>query len=392
MTRISEEVRVLVVSFVIKKVYMSLLLCIVLISLVLIFWQVMALHVGLKWKLLALVPFFSGIMYLPLGLTYKIGVFLPYAIVFFLSALAAVSILFISLGVLRMLALVAVLPFSLFLRSAQVLGKTIFTSHKVSFVSLVLAICIGGYSFFEAIKNPTVRYYDIAYENLPTALHNYRIAHISDTHSGILFREQWHVDVVEKVMREKVHLIVHTGDIADGPPERVKDSIKPLLNLSAPDGVYYVMGNHENYHSAHAWREYFKENSLNLLEDASVSHKTLPLTIAGAAAGPRTTPTDYNKLLQNVAADNFILLLDHYPNRATRSKEHVDLQLSGHTHGGLTFYLAPFMAKFNEGFVNGLYPLGEMNLFVTSCAGLWNYAPFRLLVPSEIAILRLVAK
>ncbi len=369
---------------------MSLLMIITFLSIALISWQVAFLRLSRISRILIGVLLACGIAYLPLGITYKFGSMLPYWAVVVFSLLTATSILFISLGALRLGLVVLSSPFALFSKKGKEVLKFVYSSSKLSFASLVIAFALGSFSFYHAAKNPLVSHYDLVYKNLPQELDGYRIAHISDTHSGVLFRKEWTEELVNKVMAEKTNLIVHTGDIADGLPNAVKESVAPMLKLSAPDGVYYVMGNHENYHSITAWRDYHKSNGLRVLEDEYDVHKSLPLIIAGAAAGPRTKPTDYKKLLKNAPEKAFVLLLDHYPNRASKSKDYVDLQLSGHTHGGLTFYLAPIIAKFNEGFVNGLYNLGDMKLFVTSCVGLWSYAPLRLFVPSEIAILRLV--
>jgi predicted MPP superfamily phosphohydrolase len=62
----------------------------------------------------------------------------------------------------------------------------------------------------------------------------------------------------------------------------------------------------------------------------------------------------------------------------------VDLQLSGHTHGGQILGMNQVVARFNQGFLYGWYQVGKMRLYVSSGAGLWNGFPVRLGVPSEI--------
>ncbi len=369
---------------------MPLFKLIPLLSFILILWQIICLNMPKKWRIVLFLLFCCGIAYIPLGIAYKFGSMVPYWLVIIQSLLTATSIIFISIGALRLFAFFFSLVMALFSKKGKQLCKALFKSPKISLYSLALALILGPFAFYGAAKNPSIKYYDFAYKDLPQELDGYRIAHISDTHSGVLFREQWHEELVEKIMAEKTDLIVHTGDIGDGLPHQIEKSIAPFLELSAPDGVYYVMGNHENYYSINAWRGYYKSKNLTVLENEYRIHDSLPLIIAGAAAEARTKPINYEKLLAHSPEDAFILLLDHYPNRANEAKNHVDLQLSGHTHGGTTFYLAPFVAKFNGGFVNGLYNLGDMKLFVTSCAGLWSYAPLRLFVPSEIAIIRLV--
>lgn len=346
-----------------------------------------------KIKLLITIFMVFGILYMmPFGPRLYLGVHLPHSIAIIFGLITAISILFLSFRIFQLILTLPIVFTALFSKNMRNLLKKYILSAQISISILILSITIGAYGFYEAFKVPSIRYYDIAIKDLPNELQGYLIAHISDTHSGTIYRKGWHEKIVAKIMQENVNLIVHTGDIGDSTPENVEHSISPLLKLSAKDGVFYVFGNHENYHSINSWRNYYKKHNLNFLEDEYILHPNLPLLISGAASGPRTKDVDYEKLFKNAPLDVFYLHLDHYPNRASKAKEYVDLQLSGHTHGGTTFYLAPIVAKFNNGFVNGLYNLEDMVLYVTSGAGLWTYAPLRLLVPSEVAVLRLIKK
>jgi predicted MPP superfamily phosphohydrolase len=80
------------------------------------------------------------------------------------------------------------------------------------------------------------------------------------------------------------------------------------------------------------------------------------------------------------------VLLNHRPAGAEENARYgVDLQLSGHTHGGQILGLGAFVSRFNEGYLHGWYTAGGMPLYVSSGAGLWNGFPVRMGVPSEIA-------
>ena len=85
------------------------------------------------------------------------------------------------------------------------------------------------------------------------------------------------------------------------------------------------------------------------------------------------------------APDGVRVLLCHKPNGNGIPAPGVALQLSGHTHGGLIFFLAPLIGAYNAGYVNGLYstPQGGQ-LYVNPGTGLWNGFSCRLGVPSEI--------
>ncbi len=83
------------------------------------------------------------------------------------------------------------------------------------------------------------------------------------------------------------------------------------------------------------------------------------------------------------APDTARVLLAHQPGGA-REHQGVDMQLSGHTHGGLIFFLKSLIARFNAGFVNGEYDVDGLKLYVHPGTGLWNGFSYRLGVPSEI--------
>lgn len=97
-------------------------------------------------------------------------------------------------------------------------------------------------------------------------------------------------------------------------------------------------------------------------------------------AGP-----DIEKALAGVGSDEPVILLDHRPEQAERNAAHgVMLQLSDHTHGGMIRGLDQAIKPANGGFISGYYPLGNMALYVSNGAGLWNGFPIRLGRSSEI--------
>ena len=86
----------------------------------------------------------------------------------------------------------------------------------------------------------------------------------------------------------------------------------------------------------------------------------------------------------------YTVLLSHSPAVAkSLDKDKVDLQISGHTHGGQLFPFHWIVRRFNGGFLSGLYTMTDgMKLYVTRGAGGWG-PPMRLFAPSEIAVIDL---
>lgn len=83
--------------------------------------------------------------------------------------------------------------------------------------------------------------------------------------------------------------------------------------------------------------------------------------------------------------------MEHRPGNARQNFElaSVDLQLSGHTHGGIAPVLSLPIKAANDGFVKGLYLIRSGWLYVSSGTGQWAGFPVRLFAPSEIAVLTL---
>ena len=106
---------------------------------------------------------------------------------------------------------------------------------------------------------------------------------------------------------------------------------------------------------------------------------------------------DIHKALKNAEPETFKILMAHQPRGAAKNAAAgIDLQLSGHTHGGLMFFLQPIVAAFNDGFVADRYDVKTaektMQLYVSRGTGLWGGFSTRFLVPSEITLFTLHAQ
>ena len=357
-----------------------------------ILWGTMTLPFSKSLRVFLFLLLFGGFLYfMPLGPVYNIGFHVSYELLLVISSITAISIIFVSAHFFHAVVTLPIALLSIFVRPLRKTVKFLFSSKKLSLGILLLSIIGGSWGFYEAAKIPHVNHVDIAIKDLPPELENYTIAHITDTHLGVLFRTEWLKDVVAKVNAQNADMIVHTGDIGDASPSEIKEQLAFLQDLKAPDGVFYAFGNHENYQSLVEWREYYIANNIRYLEDDYVILDSVPLMLSGAVAGRKASPTDFEKIFKG-APDLVRVHLDHFPARAHEAAAYVDLQLSGHTHGGVTFYIAPIVAMANRGFVSGLYKVDDMWLYLGAGTGLWSYTPLRLFVLSEIAILRLVKK
>ena len=256
----------------------------------------------------------------------------------------------------------------------------------------VAAWGLAAYGFACGIMLPGVREVELAYPDLPSELDGYRIAHLSDLHCCASMRGWRTRGIVERVNACKPDLICLTGDYVDGYVDQLAEDVEPLCGLKAPDGVYAVRGNHEYFLDYVAWRKWFSSKGFRFLVNECVfPRKSLALAGVNDRSGSRRrdTPPDVGFAFAAATNGEFRVLLEHKPRDAAENFERygVRLQLSGHTHGGIAPGLDRFIARFNAGFVRGVYEMPGGYLNVSSGVGQWAGFPLRFLNPAEIVVI-----
>ena len=254
-----------------------------------------------------------------------------------------------------------------------------------------LGLAVGAYGYRSAVRVPDVRTTQIALDRLPPELDGLTVVQMTDLHATALLNGPRVAAVVDRINALKPDIIVCTGDMVDGSTSDRKTDVAPLRNLSARYGVYACEGNHEYYSGHAAWMRAFMDLGLNVLHNAHevLSIKGHKLVLAGVndpvAARFGTDGPDVVKALRGAPDDAPVIMLSHQPRGARENAKHgIDLQLSGHTHGGQMVGFERIVAAKNEGFVRGLYQVDGMGLYVSSGAGLWTGFPVRIGVPAEI--------
>lgn len=249
-----------------------------------------------------------------------------------------------------------------------------------------------AYGVSQSIAVPVVKAHDIALPGLPRGLDGFSLVQISDTHVSPLLRKDWVGSLVERVNGCNPDLIIITGDLVDGLPADRADSVAVFRKLKARHGVFACAGNHEYYSDFHAWMAMFAELDIRMLLNAHtvVEDGGGELVIAGVtdpvAANFALPEPDLAAALAGAPDAAPRILLDHRPgNAAANAAARIDLQLSGHTHGGHMLGMTELVAMFNHGYVHGWYDVKGMPMYVNSGAGLWSGFPVRLGVPPEIA-------
>jgi predicted MPP superfamily phosphohydrolase len=203
--------------------------------------------------------------------------------------------------------------------------------------------------------------------------------------------------LVKRVNDLAPDLIALTGDLVDGTPDLLADRVAPLGGLRAPQGTFFVTGNHEYFSGADRWITRFRELGFRVLQNERVpvgnGKGTFELAGVpdwrGAAYGPNHRPR-LKDVLDGRAPDREVVLLAHQPRQFEEAAAlDVGLQISGHTHGGQIW---PFtwLIHLAEKWVAGLHRVGRSQLYVSRGTGFWG-PPMRLLAPREITHITLLA-
>lgn len=247
---------------------------------------------------------------------------------------------------------------------------------------------------FLQARCPRTRNVDVAIDGLPPELEGYRIVQLSDVHVGPTIQRRFVQRLVEKTNALHADAIAITGDLVDGPLDELREQVEPLRDLRARDGVFYVTGNHEYYWRASDWCPHLESLDLTFLKN---DHRVIDrggaqLVIAGVTdpAGRYTHKQDMTKALETAPRSAVKVLLSHRPQMAEQaSKFGVDLQLSGHTHGGQFFPFNLVIKRFQP-IVAGLHRVGRTWLYVNRGTGYWG-PPSRLAVGGELTVITLRA-
>jgi predicted MPP superfamily phosphohydrolase len=270
-------------------------------------------------------------------------------------------------------------------------------SRVVTASVLVVSVTLLIWGSYEAMRVSRVREVDVTVPRLGPGLDGLRVALITDTHYGPIDRSRWSRGVVDVINSLDPDIVAHTGDIADGEvPQRISQA-SPLGDVRASMARVYVTGNHEYMSGAQGWVEYMSSLGWEALHNRHllVSRGGDSLVVAGvddrtaAGSGVPGHHMDHEAALAGADPDLPVLLLAHQPQQITGAvAHHVDLQLSGHTHGG-QMWPFHYLVRIDQPVLQGLSRHSERTqLYTSRGTGFWG-PPFRIFAPSEITLLTL---
>ena len=247
----------------------------------------------------------------------------------------------------------------------------------------------GAYGFLYGRHLLEVTRALVSVHGLPAALTGLRIGLLTDIH-----RSRWvsHDDVssaVTRLMDERPDLIILGGDyVTWGDRDFVQPAADALSALSAPHGVFGILGNHDDDHDMPAA---LRRRGIQVLRDARtrLTVKNEPLDLVGIRFWTKSQ-MDIAPLLRDAAPAT--ILLAHDPRRLTEATAlNVPLVLAGHTHGGqVVLPLVGAVAAQKFPVVAGVGRRERTTMFVSKGLGT-VYVPVRVNCPPEVAVLTLQA-
>ena len=274
------------------------------------------------------------------------------------------------------------------------------------FSGMLYGITKGKYKY-------TVNRLSLNFKNLPPEFDGFRIVQISDIHAGSLDNPEEVLRGVQMINNLNPDTVLFTGDLTNQHIEEVDSYINIFTQILSKEGNFAVMGNHDYFGLYHMkeeeWPGYKSDfcqkckelnfdlinNSNRIIQRGDASIKILGVENWGAGDW-EPKEGDLDKALENIQHDDFCILLSHDPthweNKVLYHKRHIDLTLSGHTHGyqfGINmpgFQWSPAQYSFKRWM--GLHEEKNQKLYINKGFGFLAF-PGRLGMWPEITLIEL---
>ncbi|MFZ0309623.1 MAG: metallophosphoesterase [Candidatus Sulfotelmatobacter sp.] len=265
------------------------------------------------------------------------------------------------------------------------------------------AVAIAGDAILLEPNRPRIVRQDFFLPRWPERLNGFTIALLSDFHYDPYFSVHPLHAAIAMVNGLHPDLIVLTGDFVSvplyGSRKKAAFAAEPcarlLRQMTAPHDLWAVMGNHdEDTDPKHVTRVLQAEN-IHVLANQSeaIERDGARFWLAGVNDALSGT-ADLSETLRRVPANEAVILLAHEPDFADEaSRFPIDLQLSGHSHGGqVRIPLLPplYLPQMAKKYVLGTYQVGPLTLYTNAGLGTVG-VPARLNCPPEITLLTLRA-
>ncbi|MGW2467968.1 metallophosphoesterase [Streptomyces bauhiniae] len=276
--------------------------------------------------------------------------------------------------------------------AASALSRRVFVSRVAGGTAAAVALGTTGWGTYGVLRGPRVKRLTVPLAKLPRAAHGFRIAVVSDIHLGPVLGRNFAQTVVDTINSTQPDMIAVVGDLVDGSVKNLGPAAAPLAGLESRLGTYFVTGNHEYFSGAAQWLDEVRTLGMRPLENARTELPYFDLAgvndLQGESEGHGP---DFARALGDRDLSRACVLMAHQPVQIHEAVHHsVDLQLSGHTHGG-QLWPGNLIAKAANPTVAGLDRYGDTQLYVSRGAGAWG-PPTRVWAPSDITVIELASR
>lgn len=252
-----------------------------------------------------------------------------------------------------------------------------------------IAALMGIYGLFNA-RMVRIRRIAVQLPNLPASWRGRRAVLLSDLHLGPINGVQFCRRLVAKAQSFKPDVVFLPGDVFDGTKGDLDRLVAPLKMLTPPLGIYFSTGNHEEFSDPTHYIDAIAGAGIRVLGDELVNLDGVQ--VAGVFYHSSSSPLRMKAALDGMHLDRErpSILLNHAPTRLpTVEQAGVNLQLSGHTHGG-QFLPFTWITKSVYGrFTKGLNHFGVLQVYTSTGAGTWG-PPLRAGTRPEVVFITFV--
>ena len=226
--------------------------------------------------------------------------------------------------------------------------------------------------------------------NLPKQWKGKTAVWVSDTHLGPVRNYGFAQQIATLVQNVHPDIVFIGGDLYDGQAVNLDKVIEPFSKISAPYGIYFVTGNHEEFYDNTLYLQAVRRAGIRVLYNEKVDLDGLQ--IIGVDYRDSRSEEQFRTILQKIGIDRRkpSILLKHVPLHLHVAKEQgISLQLSGHTHQGQVFLFRFITSKVYQGYDYGLKWIGDLIVYTSSGAGTWG-PPMRHDTKPEIVVITLI--
>lgn len=275
-------------------------------------------------------------------------------------------------------------------------NRRVFIARSAAVAAGTASVGLVGFGAATALGPPDVLDVPVRLCRLDPAFTGFRIAVVSDVHLGPLAGRRHTERIVRMINESEPDLVAIVGDLVDGTVAQLGPAAEPLRDLSSREGTFFVTGNHEYFvDDTESWLQELERLGVQPLRNANTAIRRggAAFDLVGVndvVGASRGDGPDFERALAGTDPTRARVLLAHQPVQVTRAAENgVDLQLSGHTHGG-QMWPFHYAVRAVQPSLAGLSTVDDTQLYVSRGAGFWG-PPVRIGAPPDISILSLEA-